>query len=113
VRQVNIRLLPGGSGKVRIHLFVHDEAGPASTPGGVVAVVPVFGPLLLEPSRGRIACQASLKDVTPRVKNGIIHPVVHSNEARAVTCPECMATDDYRQAMSLLAEIPGVAAQEG
>lgn len=99
--QVVIRLLPDGSGRVRIHYFVHDQKGPVTTPSG--AVMTALGPLKLGGVTGRIACQPQLASVTPQMVKGELQPTVHSDDVRAVTCPECQRTSEYLATMNLLA----------
>ncbi len=91
-----IRMLPDKSGRVCHHFFVHAPAGPAKTPGGAVGPFPFPG------STGYIACQPHNPQVTPQVQGGIIYPVSHTNEARAVTCPKCLATPEWKQTMELI-----------
>ncbi len=95
-------MLPDGSGRVRIHFFVHDEKGPAPISAGSLTHAQGF------PMRGRIACQPERMSIMPEVTASVIRPVVHSNDARAVTCPECQATDDYKAMMKDLAELVNV-----
>lgn len=107
MRHVAVKLLPDKSGRVRIHYFVHTPDGPAQTPGRVAMTA--MGPLRLGGSRGKIACQPGLADVTPQAVGGSWHLCCHSDDPRAVTCPECEKTEDYQKAMALLAEVGGLA----
>lgn len=101
-RTIQMRVLPDG--KVRIHYFVHDDAGPIRTPGKVIAMTPL-GPLRAGGVKGYIACQPKRDSALPgRVAGGEIQVMPHSNEARAVTCPECKATDVWKKTMALLGE---------
>ncbi len=108
---VVIRMLPDKSGRVRIHWFVRDPAGPAETPSGSLPSKPK--PTIIEGSRGRIACQPNRDSVTPSTnRSGQIEPCCHTDDPRAATCPECQATDEYKQAMEYLeslAPVDGVA----
>ena len=101
MNQVVIRLLPDGSGRVRIHYFVHDPKGPVTTPSG--AVMTALGPMKLGGVVGRIACQPQMASVTPKVVKGELQPTVHSDDPRAVTCPECQASSEYLTTMNVLA----------
>jgi hypothetical protein len=105
--QTVIRMLPepgpDGLRRVRIHFFVHDDKGPAKTPAG--AVMSNWGPFHFPGSVGFIACKPKQSNITPQVVAGTVEPTVHSNDARAVTCPECMATDAYKDMMKRLAEL--------
>ena len=102
MRHVLIRLLPDGSGRVRIHWFVRDESGPARTPGGVVPSS--AGPLKAGGTRGRIACKPGQRDVGPHAAGGTIEPVPHTDDIRAATCDLCLATDEARKALAEIAE---------
>lgn len=93
--RVVIRMLPDKSGRVCIHYFVHSREGPANTPGGMVGPFPFPG------SQGYIACSPKTERVTPRVgADGTTTPVCHSNEARAVTCPKCRETREWKETMA-------------
>lgn len=97
--------VPGRPGSVRIHYFVHDEAGPIEMPSDMAMTA--FGPITLGGSKGRIACQPTLKveDVLPKLKGGFTHLFQHSDEARAVTCPDCCRSDDYKSTMQALDDL--------
>jgi hypothetical protein len=98
-----VKLLPDKSGRILIHYFVHDPAGPAETPTGVTMTA--LGPLKLGGARGRIACQPKLESVTPQVRAGVTYPIPHSDDPRAVTCPACKETEEYKRVMEQLGEI--------
>lgn len=98
MRTVNIKLLPDGSGRVRIHWFQRLDNGPARTPEG--AVMSTLGPLRSGGVRGRIACQPNLKDVGPQQVNGETVPICHSDDVRGATCPECLATAEAKAALA-------------
>jgi hypothetical protein len=108
------RLLPDGSGRLRIHWFVHDVNGPASTPPGLIAenllspeMKNIVGPRFRS-ATGYIACQPKRTDVTPQQYGNEIRLTVHSNDPRAATCPECLATEVYEKAMKELGELVAV-----
>jgi hypothetical protein len=111
MNQVVIRLLPDGSGRVRIHWFVHDPKGPVRTPASTTMTA--LGPLRLGGAVGRIACQPGLESVTPKVDGTQTVPLCHSDDCRAATCPECMATPEYAAAMKRLSEILELPTSEG
>ncbi len=54
-------------------------------------------------SRGRIACRSALAIVGTMVQ-GAYQPVVHSDDPRAATCPECLETEECKKALATLAE---------
>lgn len=101
---VDFRMLPDGSGRVRIHWFMRDEAGPICT--GVVSHSTPLGPVVLGGAKGRIACQPNLESVNPIwLSANHVQPLHHSDDARAATCPECMATPEYAAMMKRLGEL--------
>jgi len=102
MNQVHVKLLPDGSGRVRIHYFIHDEKGPIQTPGSVVPSA--LGPIQLGGFRGRIACQPGLKSILPKNVAGVLHLTPHSDDVRGVSCPECMASKEYKETKAILAE---------
>jgi hypothetical protein len=105
VTRVVLTVLPGeptdGTGRVRIHHFVRDGAGPVRLPARVEPTP--AGPLRLGGGVGKIACRPALADVD-RVAGGVARPVLFSDDPRAVTCPECRATEDYQKAQARLGE---------
>jgi hypothetical protein len=102
-QQVVIRMLKDGTGRVCIHFFVHDDRGPAVTPAAEVRTA--VGTVQIGGSTGYIACQPQRADVTPRMVGNTIQPLPHSNDGRAVTCPECMATEAYKEWMKGLEDV--------
>ncbi len=115
-RIVNISVLPGeptdGTGRVCIHLFVPDERGPFVEP---YALHPVFDEdgaqvkqkVQAKPTRGRLACDPRRNVVqTSSLHRGSSTTVVttsvtmRTNDPRAITCPKCMASKSYIEAMT-------------
>lgn len=109
--QVVVRLLKDGSGRVRIHYFVRDEAGPIRTPAGVIALT-AMGPMSAGGTKGYIACQPKQESLDVK-KDGIIYPTPHSDDVRAVTCPECQATAEYKKMADFLAELADTETKTG
>ena len=103
MNQVEIKLLPDGSGRVRIHWFVRDPKGPIKTAGSTT--LPALGPLTLGGAMGRLACNAAIKDVAPQFSGGVWRPCVCSDDVRAVSCPECQAVPEYETERLKLKEI--------
>lgn len=105
---VNIRLLPDKSGRVRICWFVRAENGFARTGPGDGAVVKTQGGyaglIQVEGVQGYIACRRHLLSIQPQVIAGVYQPLVHSDDARAATCPECLATNEYAAQMKRYAD---------
>ena len=108
-RIVNVKVLPGesldGTGKVCVHLVVRDARGPFIEPYMLhVEDVEVDGrpmkELVSKPARARIACDRK-RTVAPVTKNGVTTVTVRTDDPRAVTCPKCMVSADYREAMEL------------
>ncbi len=102
MRRVQIPVLPDG--RVRIHFFVRDDAGPARTPAGVLGMTPL-GPITAGGLVGHFACQPKNDNVLARRgQDGIIRVLPHSDEPRAATCPECLASAAYKEAMAIYQE---------
>jgi len=98
-----IRLLPDGSGRVRIHWFERCDDGPIET---LQRSEPTpIGPLRLGGAKGRIACRPEQKSLSQTTREGQYQPTVHSDDVRAVTCPECQATEAYKKTVQDLADI--------
>ncbi len=105
-RTIELRVLPGeptdGSGRVVIHLFVQDTAGPFTEPCVLhPKVVDATGKmvgrnLVARPTRGRLACDPR-RSVAPVVKRGITYVTLRTSEPGAVTCPKCLASVAYQQ----------------
>jgi hypothetical protein len=102
-RTVEVKMLPDGSGRMRIHWFEIAPDGPASTAGGIIHSN--MGPVEIAGMRGRIACMPRENNIGPREIDGVIHVVQNSDDARAVTCPECMATERFKKRMLLIEEM--------
>lgn len=109
-RIVNINVVPGdpvdGSGRVCIHLFVQDEHGPFVEPHALHPAMdehgqPIKQQVVARPTRGRLACDPKRK-VAPVTRNGVTTVTPRTDDARAVTCPKCIASRFYAVAMNLL-----------
>lgn len=105
-RIVSISLLPGepmdGSGRVCIHLVVRDKEGTYIEPH---MFRPVFGEdgkqikqkVEAGPERVRLAC--SKKTAYPETVKGVTRITSRTDDPRGVTCPKCMATEEYATMM--------------
>jgi len=100
MRIVNVKLLPDGSGKVRVHWFVRSPQGIIKT--NLKTEMTSIGVIRLGGAQGYIACQPKREDVTPIMVQGEIHLLVRTDDIRAATCPECLATEEAKK---LLAEM--------
>lgn len=109
MRQVDIKLLPDDSGRVRIHYFHRDPEGPIVMPGGIV--MSSVGPVQVGGDRGRIACMPKETAITPRFDGGKIRPLPHTDHPPAATCPECRASEYWKTSMALLEELLHTATQ--
>ncbi len=103
MRVAEIKMLPDGSGRVRIHYFVHDQKGPVTTPDGVI--MSSIGPIRMGGVKGYIACQPERANLLPQMQGNVSLLTCHSDDARAATCPECLATDDWKKASQQLEEL--------
>ncbi len=102
MRTVDVKLLPDGSGRVRIHWFRRDPAGRSVTPSGVI--LSPLGPLSVGGVRGEIACQPGRGHTNSVDHGNNSHTLFcHTDETRATTCPECMATPEYQKAAAEVA----------
>lgn len=106
---INMSVLPGepldGTGRICIHLFVKDDRGPFIEPHVLHPVVRdskvVKQQLEAKPTRGRLACNPK-RTVAPVTRNGVTTVTPRSDSPRAVTCPKCIASDDYKKMMEAL-----------
>lgn len=104
--QVNVRVLPGeptdGTGRVCIHLFVHDERGPFVEPHVLHPVfkngVLVKQQVMAVPTRGRLACDPK-RTVAPVTRGGVTTVTPRTDDPRAATCPRCLASKEYAEMM--------------
>ncbi len=103
MRAVTVRVLKdpatGAFRKVRIHYFHRTPDGHITTPGKKVHGVRLGG------AKGYIACNKAIASVAAQTKGGVINLVVHSDDPRAVTCPECLASDDHKKRMAEYSDI--------
>lgn len=110
-RAVLVRVNPSeptdGTGRVCIHLFVRDEAGPIVEPHvlhqRMVDGQPVKGKLDALPTRGRLACDHA-RTVAPVTRGGVTVVTPRTDDPRAVSCPSCKRSDDYKVLMASLGE---------
>ncbi len=101
MQQIVIKVLPDG--RVRHHWFVRDEQGPIKTP---LRQDPTqAGVLRLGGAVGYIACQKRRQSTAPEVRGNQVVPLCHTDDPRAATCPDCLATPEYAAAMAAYAEI--------
>lgn len=111
-RTISVKVLPGeptdGSGRVCIHLFVQDKKGLFVEPHVLHPTVQdgVEAPGMLEarPTRGRLACDR-MRRVAPVTRNGATVLTLRTDDPRAVTCPKCIASEEYTVAMERLGTV--------
>jgi hypothetical protein len=111
MRTINVRLLPDGTGRVRYHWFIRDDAGPITTPSAQVQTA--IGRVTLGGVKGRIACMPKLDSVLPHLAGAEIQLVPHTDDPRGATCPECLATEEAKTMLQHYAESVDVAAHVG
>ena len=111
-RIVNMVVLPrepvDGSGRTCIHLVVRDPAGPFTEPHVLHPVVDERGQqvgnmLEARPTRMRLACDPN-RLVAPTTSNGVTTITQRSDDPRAVTCPRCKKSEDYKQIMNVVSK---------
>lgn len=109
---IKLSVLPGeptdGSGRACIHLFVRDNKGPFVEPHALYPAIDhtgqvIKGKLIARPTRGRLACNPK-RTVAPVVRDGVVTVTQRTDDARAVTCPKCIASSEYRETMERLKE---------
>ena len=110
-RIVDIKVLPGqptdGSGRVCIHLFVQDKAGPIVETHVIHPKLDNNGNmvgLMTKPTRGRLACSAT-RTVDPVERNGVTSVTLRSDDPRAITCPKCKASRYYTEMMEQITKL--------
>ena len=103
-----IRILPDG--RVRIHWFCRDYNGAATAPAGLIPVMKDGEPVLENGKqkfisgavKGFIACNRGQREVTPQYIANTVEVCNHSDDPRAVSCPECLATAECQAALAEL-----------
>jgi len=105
---VVIKMLKDGSVRICIHWLMRDPQGAIVLPGGVVQTN--HGPKTSEGLTGRIACNREQNSVSPQMRNGETFLCCHSDDPRAVTCPDCQAAPEYAKMMQEYGETLNVAA---
>lgn len=102
---LNIKLLKDGSGRVCIHYFVRDETGLIETPKGENRLKGLGG------VKGRIACHPQQNTIVPQNQGMETLLCMNSDDVRAVTCPDCLATIEARAMLDHYAGSVDVAPQ--
>lgn len=111
-RIINVKVCPGeptdGTGRVCIHLFVKDERGTFVEPHVIhqatdAAGQPIKGQLVAKETRGRLACSPTRK-AAPTTTGGVTTVTPRTDDARAVTCPKCIASKDYMEMTTKIAQ---------
>jgi hypothetical protein len=105
-RSILIGILPGqdpevvrkGAGSVCIHLFVQDAAGSYTEPS---VFMEKDKKLVAGPARGRLACD-SKRSALPTARGAEVSVTNRTDDPRAVTCPKCKASSDYKAMMQKL-----------
>jgi len=98
-----IRFLPDGSGRVRIHWFRRDPAGPIQNPEHITLTS--LGILRLGGGKGQIACMPEQVHLLEALPSGQSQLSLYSDDPRAATCPECLQTEAHQQALALLKDL--------
>jgi hypothetical protein len=106
-RKVNMRVLPGeptdGTGRVCVHLFMPDAAGPFVEPHALHPMRDKDGNVVKQkveakPTRGRLACDPK-RQVAPVTRGNVTTVTSRTDDPRAATCPKCLASKDYVRMM--------------
>lgn len=111
---VNLNVLPNepldGRGRVYIHLFVIDPAGPFVEPHVLHPCRDEQGEVIPQqvearPTRGRLACDPKRLVAPRRERDGSLTITMRTDDPRAATCPKCLASADYARLMDTIAQI--------
>lgn len=104
-RVLHVKVVPGdplnGTGRACIHLFVRDARGPFVEPHVLHPAPDGERRLVARPTRGRLACDPRRK-VAPVTRGGVTTLTMRTDDPRAVTCPKCAASRDWRDLMDQL-----------
>lgn len=100
-RAIVVKMLPDG--RCCQHWFIMDDAGPIKTRDAVPSMTQL-GPLKLGGARGRIACRPEQNTVETQQRGLDFFPCLNSDDVRAVTCPDCLATDEAKAMLAVLKE---------
>ena len=111
MRTVVIKMLKDGSGRACVHWFRVDPKGPITTPSKTVPTM--MGPMKFGGVQGYIACNPAQNTVTPQQVGNDIYQCCRSEEPRAVTCPDCMATPEFKAAMEEIESMFDIAKEAG
>jgi hypothetical protein len=98
MRSINIKLLKDG--RVCIHYFALDPQGPIETQGDVRPTE--VGPIKLGGVRGKIVCHPEQNSVYPYFDGRETKICAHSDDPRAVTCPACQESAEFKAAMAII-----------
>ena len=108
-RIVNLSILPGeptdGTGRICVHLFVVDEQRGSYREPHVLhpeidaAGQVVKGRLTARSTLVRMACSRT-RVPTPTTTQGITTVTLRTDDPRAVTCPKCLASEEYTARMA-------------
>lgn len=120
-RKLNVKVLPGepldGTGRVCIHLVVPYERGPfvqnhmLYLEEGQDEEGRRTRQLVHKPTRCRLACNPE-RNPKPHTRNGITTITMHTDDTRAVTCPKCLASEDYSRMTAMYDGSKQTASQE-
>lgn len=107
-RIIKMSVLPGektdGTGRMCIHLWVNDPEGLFIEPHVLHPILDEegkpTGQLGAKPTRGRLACDRK-RNPAAITKGDTTIVTMRSDDARAVTCTKCMASDDYKRLIAL------------
>ena len=110
---IEMKVLPGeptdGGGRICIHLVVVDEkrgpfvescvVHPAKDADGKV----IPSKFVFRPTRCRVACDPRKVPQT-KPRNGVVMMLMRTNDSRAVTCPKCKESPEYKLMMKDIEE---------
>ena len=90
-------------GRACIHWFKHDPKGPIQTSADVA--ISSLGPIKIGGATGKIVCHPEQNTVSSQWDGNELRMCLNSDDVRAVTCPACIETDEYKEQSKALDEI--------
>ena len=102
-RVVVMKQLKDGSGRICVHWFVRDTDGPITTPRG--EQMTASGMWRKGGVKGRIACNPTQNTIVPQERGMETLLCCHTDDVRAATCPDCLATDEAKAMLQHYADM--------
>lgn len=98
---LNIKQTPDG--KAMVHYLISSENGPIETP--LRTEMTGMGRMNFGGFKGYKACDPLQNTILPQNRGGQTFLCIAVTEPRAVTCPACKETPDYRNQMAMIGQL--------